>query len=175
MPAPMCQLFYCTRYRKIENVFLFVFVMYYLWEKYYKPITVKYYCNRFLVIQYDCITLQYYVANRVGWVPRLTLLDWLINWTLLEWNSSVCRGLTVVSGTYTSLLAPRCWPYPAWPLGVSASPHPFSSFLRANKRYCSLSGKKTNPVCFHCIEGIMKKVKVIEEEKMEEFFGRKID
>ena len=75
MPAPMCQLFYCTRYRKIENVFLFVFVMYYLWEKYYKPITVKYYCNRFLVIQYDCITLQYYVANRVGWVPRLTLLD----------------------------------------------------------------------------------------------------
>ena len=32
--------------------------MYYLCEKYYKPITV-----------------QYYIADCVSWVPRLTLLD----------------------------------------------------------------------------------------------------
>ena len=49
--------------------------MYYLCEKHYKPIAV-----------------QYYIANCVSWVPRLTLLD-LTN-TLSEQNSSVCRGLT---------------------------------------------------------------------------------
>ena len=43
--------------------FVFVF-MYYLCEKYYKPITV-----------------QYYIANCVSWVPRLTLLDLRTNWT----------------------------------------------------------------------------------------------
>ena len=32
--------------------------MYYLCEKYYQPITV-----------------QYYIVDCVGWVPRLTLLD----------------------------------------------------------------------------------------------------
>ena len=32
--------------------------MYYLCEKYYKPITV-----------------QYYIADCVSWIPRLTLLD----------------------------------------------------------------------------------------------------
>ena len=38
--------------------------MYYLGEKYYKPITV-----------------QYYIANCVSWVPRLTVLDLQTNWT----------------------------------------------------------------------------------------------
>ena len=42
----------------------FVFLMYYLCEKYYKPITV-----------------QYYIAYCVSWVPRLTLLDLQTNWT----------------------------------------------------------------------------------------------
>ena len=55
--------------------------MYYLCEKYYKPITV-----------------QYYIADCVSWVPRITLLDLakigLTN-TLLEQNSFVCKGLTV--------------------------------------------------------------------------------
>ena len=37
--------------------------MYYLYEKYYKPITV-----------------QYYIANCVSWVPKLTLLDLRTNW-----------------------------------------------------------------------------------------------
>ena len=37
--------------------------MYYLCEKYYKPITV-----------------QYHIANCVSWVPRLTLLDLRTNW-----------------------------------------------------------------------------------------------
>ena len=37
--------------------------MYYLCENYYKPITV-----------------QYYIADCVSWVPRLTLLDLQTNW-----------------------------------------------------------------------------------------------
>ena len=55
--------------------------MYYLCEKYYKPLTV-----------------QYYIADCVSWVPRLTLLDLqtrLMN-TLLEQNSFLYRGLTVL-------------------------------------------------------------------------------
>ena len=48
--------------------------MYDLCEKYYKPITV-----------------EYYIANGVSWVPRLTLLD--LNKALSERNSFVCRGL----------------------------------------------------------------------------------
>lgn len=47
-------------YYMIKNV-LFAF-MYYLCEKYYKPITV-----------------QYYIADCVSWIPRLTLLDWQID------------------------------------------------------------------------------------------------
>ena len=72
--AKKCQLLYCTivlfkvLYCKIKNVsFIFcicLFFMYYLCEKYYKPITV-----------------QYYIANCVSWVPRLTLLDLRTNWT----------------------------------------------------------------------------------------------
>ena len=50
--------------------------MYYLCTKYYKPITV-----------------QYYVANGVGWVPRLTFVG-LTN-LLSEQNSFVYRGLTL--------------------------------------------------------------------------------
>ena len=38
--------------------------MYYLCEKYYKPITV-----------------EYYIADCVSWVPRLILLDLRTNWT----------------------------------------------------------------------------------------------
>ena len=38
--------------------------MYYLCEKYYKPVTV-----------------QYYIADCVRWVPKLTLLDLGANWT----------------------------------------------------------------------------------------------
>ena len=72
MPAPVCQLLYCTAvhfkvlYCKIKHVF-FIFrvcFLYYLCEKYYKPITV-----------------QHYLADYVSWVPRLTLLDLRTNWT----------------------------------------------------------------------------------------------
>ena len=49
-------------YFKMKNVFLIfcvcLLLMYYLCEKYYKPIPV-----------------QYYIADCVSWVPRLTLLD----------------------------------------------------------------------------------------------------
>ena len=58
-----------------------VFFMYHLCEKYYKPITV-----------------QYYVADCVSWVPRLTLLDLQTNWTYKHAlrRELVCRGLTVI-------------------------------------------------------------------------------
>ena len=74
MPAPVCQLLYCTTvlfkvlYCKTKNVFfifcVYLFFTYYLCEKYYKPITV-----------------QYYIDDCVSWVPRLTLLDLQTNWT----------------------------------------------------------------------------------------------
>ena len=44
---------------KFENVLFYVCLFtYYLCEKYYKPVTV-----------------QYYIADCVSWVPRLNLLD----------------------------------------------------------------------------------------------------
>ena len=53
---------------RINNVCFLVcvclFFMYYLCEKYYKPIIV-----------------QFYIADLVSWVPRLTLLDLGTNWT----------------------------------------------------------------------------------------------
>ena len=60
--------YYCTfqdtiRLKMFSLFFVFVF-MYYLCEKYYNPITV-----------------QYYTANNVSWVPRLTLLVLWTNWT----------------------------------------------------------------------------------------------
>ena len=55
--------------------------MHYLCEKYYKPITV-----------------QYYIADCVSWVPRLTSMDLQIGLmnVLLEWNSFICGELTVL-------------------------------------------------------------------------------
>ena len=38
--------------------------MYYLYEKFYKPITV-----------------QYYISNYISWISRLTLLDFETKWT----------------------------------------------------------------------------------------------
>ena len=82
--AKKCHLMYCTTtvlfkilYCKIK--YFSVFFMYYLCEKYYKPITV--------------------IADCVSGVPSLTLLDLqqigLMN-MLLDWNSFVQRGLTVL-------------------------------------------------------------------------------
>ena len=66
-------------YCKSKNVFFIFCVcllfMYYLCEKYYKP-----------------ITLQYYIAYYVSWVPRLTLLDLT---TALSEQNSVYRRLTL--------------------------------------------------------------------------------
>ena len=55
---PAVVLYYCTFQStiRLKNV-LFVVFMYYLCENYYKSIIV-----------------QYYIANCVSWVPRLTLL-----------------------------------------------------------------------------------------------------
>ena len=56
---------YCTVRLKVFSLFLgCLSFMYYLCEKCYKPITV-----------------QYYIADCVSWVPRLTLLDLRTNWT----------------------------------------------------------------------------------------------
>ena len=70
MPALGCQLLYCTTVLfkvlrlNMFSSFFCLFFMYYLCEKYYKPITV-----------------QYYIADCVNWVHRLTLLDLGTNWT----------------------------------------------------------------------------------------------
>ena len=56
--------------------------MYYLCEKYYKSITI-----------------QYYLANCVSWIPRLsycTYEETELMIILLEQNSSIYRGLTVL-------------------------------------------------------------------------------
>ena len=55
-----CAFVYCSVRLKR---FYFLFFIYYLYEKYYKPIIV-----------------MYYIASCVGWVPRLTLLDLRTNW-----------------------------------------------------------------------------------------------
>ena len=75
----------CTMRLKMFCLF-FVFVfMYYLCEKYYRPITV-----------------QFYIANCVSWIPRLNLLDLQIRFmdVLLEQNSFICRRLTVCIMVY---------------------------------------------------------------------------
>ena len=73
MPAVV--LYYSTV--RLKCLFYFLFVMYYLCEKYYKLITV-----------------QYYIADCVSWVPRLTL--W-INWT---YGRSPVMEVICMSGTY---------------------------------------------------------------------------
>ena len=84
---------YCTvRLKMFSLFFVCLFFMYYLGEKYYKPITVR-----------------YYIADCVSWVPRLTLLDYEqigVTNTLSERNSFVCRGLTVSTMVVSYLLAP---------------------------------------------------------------------
>ena len=71
MPAPVYKLLYCTtahfkgcavRLKMFSLFFVFFYVLF-AW-KYFKPITV-----------------QYYTANCVSWVPGLTLLDLQTNWT----------------------------------------------------------------------------------------------
>ena len=75
---------YCTVKIKIFSLFsVCFFLMYYLCEKYYKPIIV-----------------QYYIASCVSWVPMLTLLhyEWIgLIIVLLKWNSFVQRDLNYIS------------------------------------------------------------------------------
>ena len=54
--------------------------MYYLCEKYDKPITA-----------------QYYIADCVSWVPRLTLLDLGTNWTC---EHTLGMGLVCTEGSH---------------------------------------------------------------------------
>ena len=50
-------------------------------------------------MHYTSITVQYYIANCVSWVPRLTLMNLRMNWiyehALRTKLQFVCRGLTV--------------------------------------------------------------------------------
>ena len=55
---------YCTVRLKWFSLILNLFLRYHLCEKYYKPMTV-----------------QYYIADCVSWVPRLTSLDSRTSWT----------------------------------------------------------------------------------------------
>ena len=93
VPTPVHQLLYCTLlYFSRRKMFIFCVCFlcsYYLCEKYYKPIIVK-----------------YYIVDCVSWVPRRPLLDLWTNWNykengltnaLLEPNSFVCRGFTVIA------------------------------------------------------------------------------
>ena len=82
MPASVCWLLYCTTalfkvlHCKIKNVFFVV-------------------CDFFLYVHIICVKsiislLQYYIANCVSWVPRLTLLHLWRNqtqWTC-SWNGT---------------------------------------------------------------------------------------
>ena len=82
MNVPLCTscctvLLYFSGFCTVRlKIFLCLFFMYYLCEKHYQPVAV-----------------QYYMANCVSCIPRLTLLD-LMNW-LLEQKLFTCRGLTV--------------------------------------------------------------------------------
>ena len=70
-----------VRLKMFSLFFLLVFLMHYLCEKYYKPIRV-----------------QYFIADGVSSVPRLSLLDLqiVLMSVLLEWNSLVCSGLAAL-------------------------------------------------------------------------------
>ena len=59
--------------------------MYYLCEKYYKPITV-----------------QYHIADCFNWVPRLTLLDLRTNW---PYECTLITGLVCMWETYCKLIS----------------------------------------------------------------------
>ena len=77
--VPAVMLHYCAFQGPVlqgEKCFLYLLClcfMYYLCEKYYKPITA-----------------QCYIADCVSWAPRLTLMDLRTNWTY-----ELCRGFTV--------------------------------------------------------------------------------
>ena len=63
MPAVVFKELYC-KIKNIVFIFVCVFFVYYLCEQYYK-----------------LIMIQYYIADPVSWVPRLTLLDLQTSWT----------------------------------------------------------------------------------------------
>ena len=69
--------------KSVINLFcVCLLFVYYLCEKYYKAITVR-----------------YHIANGISWVTRLTLLVLQSGLTnlLSEWNLFVCRGLTLLA------------------------------------------------------------------------------
>ena len=70
---------YCTVRLKMFVFCVSFSYMYYLCEKYYTPVTV-----------------QYYLADGVSWVPRLTLLELRTHWTQ---ECALRRKLTRRSGT----------------------------------------------------------------------------
>ena len=67
---------YCTMIQNIFFIFCVCSFMYYLCEKYYKPLT----CGTVMVLHYSN-TVWYYIVHCVSWLPRLMLLDLQTNWT----------------------------------------------------------------------------------------------
>ena len=92
--AVLIKVVYC-KIKNVSFIFVCLFFMYYLCEKYYKPTTVK-----------------YYIANCASWVPRLTLLglwtNWLMN-TPSEQNSFVCRNPGTASSLPSSTFETPCF------------------------------------------------------------------
>ena len=72
--------YYTVRLKMFSLFFVCLFFMYYLCEKYYKPIRI-----------------QYYIANRVSWVARLTLLNLRTHWT---YKCALGMELVHMQGTY---------------------------------------------------------------------------
>ena len=85
---------------------------------------------------YKLITIQYNIAYCVSWVPRLTLMDLQTHFGLtnlhLEWNSLVCRGLTVwetpfvaqCSRIYQLLFSRSVMSSSVWPHGLQHARFP---------------------------------------------------
>ena len=92
--AVLIKVVYC-KIKNVSFIFVCLFFMYYLCEKYYKPTTVK-----------------YYIANCASWVPRLTLLGLWTNWLMnmpSEQNSFVCRNPGTASSLPSSTFETPCF------------------------------------------------------------------
>ena len=87
---------YCT-VRLKTFLFLCLSFMYYLCEKYYEYIIV-----------------QYYIADCVSWVPRLTLLAL---WTIWTYEKALRMELAPIYGTYCTISASSLHPL-IFPLSV---------------------------------------------------------
>ena len=98
--------------------------MYYLCENYYKPITVP-----------------YYIANYVSWVPRVTLLDLRTNWT---YEHALGMEPVHMQGTYY-IIDPLCTQFLCILSSASVDSTNFgscSTIVFTTEKYLHISGPK---------------------------------